>query len=100
MIATLALAVVIAADTGDRWMGRDKVKHFLVSAFVHGVAFSAARSVTGRREAQVAGAAAVVASGILKEMSDRRAGRAFSARDLLWNAAGGMASAALLNGAR
>ena len=100
MIVTLALAAAFVADTGDTWIGRDKVKHFLVSAFVHGVAYSATRSVTGRAPAQVAGAAAVVTTGILKEMSDRRAGRPFSARDLVWNAAGGVASAALLNGAR
>jgi uncharacterized protein YfiM (DUF2279 family) len=100
MIAALALAAAVAADSGDSWIGRDKVKHFLVSAFVHGVAFSAARTISGRRPAQVAGAAAVVTTGLLKEMSDRRAGRSFSVRDLAWNAAGGAASASLLNGAR
>ena len=100
MIATLALAVVIAADTGDRWMGRDKLKHFFVSALVHGIGHSTVRSVGNRGQAQIAGAGAVVVTGLWKEITDRRAGRPFSVRDLAWGMAGGTASAALLNGAR
>lgn len=100
MIVALALAVTVAADSGQSWIGRDKAKHFLVSAFVHGLAYSAARAVSGRGTAQVAAGGAVIGIGILKEVSDKRAGRAFSASDLVWNAAGGVASASLLNGAR
>jgi uncharacterized protein YfiM (DUF2279 family) len=100
MIATLALAVVMAADTGESWMGRDKVKHFFVSALVHGVAYSAARSIGSREHARIAGGGAVVVTGLWKELADRRAGRPFSVRDLAWGMAGGTASAALLNGAR
>lgn len=99
MIA-LALAVVIVADTGDSWIGRDKAKHFLMSAFVHSVTWSATRAVAGRQPAHVAAAGAVAVTGILKEWADRRAGGAFSTRDLVWNAAGAVASASLLNGAR
>lgn len=100
MIATLALAVVFAADTGDGWFGRDKAKHFLVSAFVHSLAYSATRAAGSRQSAQVTGAAAVTVTGVIKELADRRAGRPFSVKDLAWDAAGGAASAALLNGAR
>ena len=99
MIVALALVVAVA-DTGDSWIGRDKMKHFLVSAFVHSVAYSASRAVTGRQAAQVLAGGAVVTVGVLKEMSDRRAGRPFSAADLVWNAAGAAGSASLLNGAR
>jgi len=99
-VIALALAVVIAADTGDSWIGRDKAKHFLMSAFVHSVSYSVARAVVGRPSAQVAAGGAVVVAGLLKERADRRAGGRFSARDLAWNAAGAVASAALLNGAR
>jgi uncharacterized protein YfiM (DUF2279 family) len=100
MIATLALAVVIAADTGESWIGRDKMKHFFVSSLVHGMAYSASRSIGSRGQAQIAGGAAVVVTGLWKELADRRAGRPFSVRDLAWGMAGGTASAALLNGAR
>ena len=99
MIVALALAAAVA-DTGDSWIGRDKMKHFLVSAFVHSVAYSAARAVTGRPAAHVVAGSAVIAVGVLKETTDRRAGRPFSFADLAWNAAGGAASASLLNGAR
>ena len=100
MIGALALAIVVAADTGDSWIGRDKAKHVLVSAMVHSVAFSATRIVADRQPAQAVGAAAVVSVGLLKEIADRKAGRQFSVRDLLWGIAGGAASAALLNGSR
>ena len=100
MIATLALAVVIAADTGESWIGRDKMKHFFVSAFVHGVAYSVTRSIGTGDQAQIAGGGAVIVTGLWKELADRRAGRPFSVRDLAWGMAGGTASAALLNGAR
>ena len=100
MTRTLLLAFAVAADSGDGWTGRDKVKHFLVSAFVHSMAFSATRSVADRRAAGTAGAAAVVGVGVLKELHDRRSGRPFSVRDLAWGLAGGVASASLMNGAR
>lgn len=97
---TLLLAVLVSADSGDVWTGRDKVKHFVLSAFVHSVAFSVSRAVMDRRGAGVIGAGAVAGAGIVKEVLDRRAGRPFSLRDLAWGAAGGAASAALMNGAR
>lgn len=100
MIHTFALVVAFAADSGDSWMGRDKIKHFVLSAFVHSVAFSVTRSVADRSTAQGVGIAAVVGAGVFKEALDRRAGRPFSARDLLWDAAGGAASASLMNGSR
>ena len=100
MIGILALAAVVAADTGDSWMGRDKIRHFFMSAFVHSVAFSATRMVADRSTSRWVAGGAVVAAGVLKERSDRRAGGPFSRKDLVWNAAGGLASAALMNGAR
>lgn len=100
MIRSLALALVIAADSGDSWIGRDKVKHFVLSAFVHSVAFSVARSTAPRRTAQGVAVGAVIGAGVVKEMFDHRAGRPFSARDLTWGMAGGAASASLMNGTR
>lgn len=100
MIATLALALALQAPP-DPWFGADKVKHFLMSAFVHSVTFSVARGAgVDRRGAQVAGVAAVATIGAWKEVHDRRNGRVFSLRDLAWDGAGGVAAAALLNGAR
>lgn len=100
MIRSFALMLAVAADSGDGWIGRDKVKHFVLSAFVHSVAFSVTRSAAGRSAAQRTAAGAVAGAGLLKEMLDHRAGRPFSVRDLLWGAAGGAASASLMNGAR
>lgn len=100
MIPALLLAATVAADTGDTWLGRDKLKHFMLSAFVHSVAFSAARAVADRRPAQVAAGGAVLAAGALKEVLDRRGGRRFSVADIAWGAAGGAAAASLMNGSR
>lgn len=100
MILALALSVVLHADSGDSWMGRDKAKHFLLSAFIHSVTYSASRAVLAPPPAQLLAGSAVLGAGVLKELADRRAGRRFSVPDLLWGAAGGAAAAALLHGAR
>lgn len=100
VIHTFALVIAFAADSGDSWIGRDKVKHFVLSAFVHSVAFSVTRSVADRPVAQGVGAGAVLGAGVFKEVLDRRAGRPFSVRDLVWGTAGGAAAASLMNGAR
>jgi uncharacterized protein YfiM (DUF2279 family) len=100
VIAALVLAAALGGDTSDTWLGRDKARHFLLSAFVHSVTFTATRAVAGRRAAQIAGGGAVIGIGLLKEIGDRRAGRHFSIRDLAWGVAGGVAAGALLNGTR
>jgi uncharacterized protein YfiM (DUF2279 family) len=99
-VPTLALVLALAADSGSTWLGRDKVKHFVLSAFIHSVAFSVTRRTAGRGAAQVVSAGAVVAAGVSKELLDRRAGRPFSPADLAWGLAGGAAAASLLNGTR
>lgn len=99
MLAT-ALLVSAAAPPGG-WFGRDKLKHFLMSALVHSTAFSIARaSRVDRPGAQVAGAVSATAVGLLKELHDRRVGKPFSVGDLLWDGAGAASAAALLNRSR
>lgn len=101
MIAALALVAALNATPPNPWVGADKIKHFLMSAFVQSVAYSAARAAKlDRGVAQGVGGASVAAVSVWKEMRDRRAGGAFSAADLAWNAAGGLSAAALLNGTR
>ncbi len=102
MMAVFAL--VFALDGGppkQSWFGVDKVKHFCVSALVQSVGFSASRAVgLDRGVSQAAGAGAVIAVGVVKEVHDRRRGGRFSGRDLVWDAAGAASAAALLNGTR
>ena len=101
MKALAIAALLAAAPADDPWFGADKVKHFLMSAFVHSVAYSGARSVgLERGAAQVAAGGAAMAVGVWKEVRDRRDGGRFSTRDLAWDAAGSLAAAALLNGTR
>ena len=100
MIGTLVLAAVVATQEGPL-PGSDKVKHFFMSAFVQSVSFSVARAAgMGRADAQMAAGITTMSIGIAKELNDRRLGRPFSAADLVWDAAGALAAAAILNGTR
>ena len=85
----------------NRWFGADKVKHFLMSALVQSATYSAGRVARiDRGTSQLIGGGAVMATGVWKEFHDRRAGKPFSVEDLVWDASGGFAAAALLNGTR
>ena len=86
-----------APPTADRWLGRDKVKHFLTSAFVQSVGYAALQAAGAERGAALAGASvATLGAGVAKEVADRRAGGPFSVRDLAWDAAGAGAATLLL----
>jgi len=105
MIAAIAFALSLAVSPApqpkDSWLGSDKVKHFLVSAFVQSTAFSIARLAgANRTTAQIAGATSAATVGLWKEFHDRSQKKPFSPRDLAWDAAGALAAAAILNGAR
>lgn len=97
----LSLVVSLAGIGWGDWLGPDKVKHFLVSAFVQSATYSAARAAGIDRAAAQAGAGvATMSVGIWKEHNDRRLGGPFSMSDLAWDAAGALTAAAMLNGAR
>lgn len=82
----------------DAWLAPDKVKHFLVSAFIQGVGYGALRTTGMPHGAALAAATAgTVAVGVARELHDRRTKGAFSARDLAWDVAGAAAASALLN---
>ena len=101
MTRALLLATLIVAPPTDRWFGVDKVKHFMISAFVQSAAFSAARAAgVNRPNAQLLAGVSTAVVGIGREVYDRRQGKVFSVKDLTWDAAGGLAAAAILNGTR
>ena len=81
----------------DAWFGPDKVKHFFLSAFIQSVAYSALRAGRVEHGTALAGASITAAGfGVGKELHDWRARREFSARDLLWDAAGAASAAAVM----
>ena len=90
---------LVLAPPGDAWFGRDKVKHFLVSAFTQSVAYSALQAAGSDRTPALVGATAVTLTvGVGKELVDRRSGGWASGRDIAWNLAGaGAASVVLVN---
>lgn len=85
------------AAPADRWLARDKALHFTVSAVLQGAAHSVLRA-NGRayRDAAWTAGAATLAVGVGKELWDRRAGRDFSWRDLVADAAGGGTAAIVM----
>jgi uncharacterized protein YfiM (DUF2279 family) len=100
-VKIVALIAMLHGPPGDAWFGADKVKHFFLSALVQSAAYSAARTVgLDRSASQIVGGVAVAGFGLGKEFHDRRSAKPFSPRDLTWDAAGGVAAAALLNGTR
>jgi uncharacterized protein YfiM (DUF2279 family) len=80
----------------DGWFSADKTKHFLASAFVQSVSFSALRSTSMSRSASLEGATAVSGTvGVGKELYDKWFGGDPSLKDLAWDA-GGIATVSLL----
>lgn len=97
MRAVLLVAVLLQPPPPDGWWSADKLRHFFLSAFVQSVTYSAARAARLDHAPSLASASAATAVvGIGKELRDRRAGGPFSARDLVWDAAGAGAATALL----
>ena len=81
---------------GDRWFAPDKMKHFFMAAFVQSASFSGMRAAGMTKSSSLAGATVLTAGvSIGKEIHDRRSGGEFSVKDLMWDAAGMAAGAAL-----
>ena len=82
-------AVREAPRAPDRWLGTDKLRHFVLAGLIQGVTFGSA-TAAGVRQAPALAAASVVtaAASVGKEVHDRRRGGRVSGRDLVWDAAG------------
>jgi uncharacterized protein YfiM (DUF2279 family) len=76
------------AEPGDRWVAQDKVRHLGMSFAATSFAYGGARTVADADAAFIAAALTALALGIGKEVHDVRAGRWFSFKDMVWNAAG------------
>ena len=102
MIRAFALVTLLQFPAPiERWFGADKVKHFLMSALIQSATYSATRAAGVQKAAsQTIGAVATATFAVIKEVHDRRARKPFSIEDLVWDAAGGVTAASLLNGTR
>ena len=73
----------------DSWFAYDKIKHFMMSAFIQSLTFGGLQYAGASRNAAFAGSIGITAAfGIGKEFHDRRIGEPFSLRDITWDAAG------------
>lgn len=83
---------------GDRWFAPDKLQHFFTSAFVESMTYGVLRTGGLDHGAALGGASlTTLAVGVGKERYDARTGGDVSARDLVWDAAGGLSAALLLS---
>lgn len=96
----LAFALTFGAPAErprDGWLGADKVKHFVTSAVVQGMGYGVLRATNADHRSSLIGATVVTAAtGVAKELHDRRGTGLFSARDLAWDAAGAGAATLVL----
>ncbi len=94
----LCFALGSAAPPKDRWIGEDKWKHFFASFAVTSISAGGARLVGLDADASLAaGVGAGAALGVWKELRDqRRPDSTASVRDLVWDAAGIGAAAAVV----
>ncbi|MEO8880221.1 MAG: DUF2279 domain-containing protein [Gemmatimonadaceae bacterium] len=93
----LVLVIGMHASGGDHWFGADKMKHFLLSAFVESVAYSALRTVNVRHDPALIGASVfTLGVGVGKELYDHHSYGLFSVKDLTWDVAGNAAAATVL----
>lgn len=94
---TLVLAFGLHAGAGDHWFGADKVKHFVMSAFIESVTYSALRSAHVRHDpALIAASSLTLGVGVGKELYDHHSYGLFSVKDLSWDIAGNAAAATVL----
>ena len=86
-----------AVAHSDSWFGIDKLKHFLMSAFIESVSYSAAQAMGANHRAAMGSAIGITLGfGVAREIHDRRVpGNIFSVRDLTWDALGTGAAAVL-----
>lgn len=97
LLFSFAFGGASGSAPGDGWVGADKVKHFLTSAFVQSATYATLQAAGAERGPALVGASVVTLSaGVGKEWLDRRRGGPFSGRDLVWDAAGAAAATALL----
>lgn len=94
VLSALAGGIIVAACAAqparaDSWTGPDKAKHFAVSAGLGLAAAELARRDVLPCKGELCAVAAATLPGLLKELSDSRAGGSgFSYKDMVFNLAG------------
>jgi uncharacterized protein YfiM (DUF2279 family) len=90
----------LASVPQDRWLAEDKYRHFFISFGGTVLGYGAGRSLADADAAAAFALGAGAAAGLAKELLDRRAGGAFSLRDLAWDGLGLLAAWGLIKNTR
>lgn len=104
LLMQLALGVPMPQDTTrvhDAWIAEDKFQHLGMSAAITTFSYGSARLAgVDARPALTLSIAVAATAAIGKEIFDRRAGRPFSFKDLMWDAFGTAAAVMMLESVR
>lgn len=85
----------VTARPSDTFLGADKVKHFMMSAFIEAIGFNSLQAANVDRGASLGAATALTLGiGVARELHDGRTKGLFSLGDLTWDTLG--TAAALL----
>lgn len=94
-VAKAGFSDSVAIGQPDTFLGPDKVKHFMMSAFIEAIGFSSLQAAGASRRVSLGAATTVTLGiGIAREIHDRRTKGLFSIGDLTWDTLG--TAAALL----
>jgi uncharacterized protein YfiM (DUF2279 family) len=98
LLFCLCLSLSVPQEPRDRWIGEDKLKHFLSSFAATTLSAGGARMVgMDARTAAWVGAGAGASLGVWKEARDFRSPTGtLSFRDLVWDGAGVAAGTAVM----
>lgn len=80
----------------DHWVAEDKLRHFALSFAATQTAYGGLTLIADPDAAMTGAATTGLALGLAKELHDLRSGRAFSLKDLAWDAAGVALATALV----
>ena len=104
-----ALLAIAASSAGaqaqhksvDPWIGPDKPKHFLMAGFVESLTFASLELAGANRSpARLGGMTAAAIVSVGREIHDRKVGKGFSLKDLLWDGLGMSAALLVINKTR
>lgn len=102
LLSLAALALVLRLPiVFDGWFGADKIKHFVVSALLQSVTYSAAQAAgADKGDAMRLSLTTAIAAGVAREIYDARVKQRLSIPDLVWDAGGVAAATTMLRHTR
>ncbi len=90
LIIFLVVSDSVKTPICDSWIGEDKLYHFVVSSFMTGAFYHLFYCKMNLKHSKAVyfSVGTVISTGIFKELWDKKKGRFFSYKDMVFNLAG------------